>query len=301
MAFQIGDFRFFDTVCSAISTISFTAHAYVLLGVCGIDKGENKNERAGQFEFRVPAGLVGNRSVGHCLGGGFLYPGTIGSGRRPGAGRQCRRRCDDASTIYFNPAGMTQLPGLQMDSGINLLVPNASLTDTGSVDHSPFAANSLPGGGNGGNPGSATPVPDFYRQRPVADRLAGVGGSTCAHPRPSDLPRNTSRTPSHAMTRSTVSSKPSTSRLDHRGQAERLAVAGPRPRRAIRLCETALRGAGCARRRRPVDRDGRTPDADWAYLEQTGFNGGLLITPDPRPQDPALAIVMASATKSEAR
>jgi long-chain fatty acid transport protein len=69
---------------------------------------------------------------------------------------------DDASTIYFNPAGMTQLPGLQVDNGFVLLVPDASLRDTGSVDHSPLAASSPPGGGDGGNPGSATPIADFY-------------------------------------------------------------------------------------------------------------------------------------------
>src|SRR5580693_778216 len=57
---------------------------------------------------------------------------------------------DDASTIYFNPAGLTQLPGIQIDQGVDLIVPDASLTDLGTVDHSPVAPNSRPGGGNGG-------------------------------------------------------------------------------------------------------------------------------------------------------
>ena len=82
---------------------------------------------------------------------------------------------DDASTIYFNPAGMTQLPGLQIDSGIDLIVPNAGLTDLGTVDHSPFAANSFPGGGNGGNPGSASPIPDFYISAELPDAPVWVG------------------------------------------------------------------------------------------------------------------------------
>src|SRR5271154_5158558 len=62
---------------------------------------------------------------------------------------------DDASTIYFNPAGMTQLPGVQLDNGIDLIVPSASLTDLGTTDHSPVSPSSRPGGGNGGNPGSS--------------------------------------------------------------------------------------------------------------------------------------------------
>src|ERR1700749_974843 len=49
---------------------------------------------------------------------------------------------DDASTIYYNPAGMTQLPGVQADQGIDLIVPDAGLTDLGTVDHTPVAANS---------------------------------------------------------------------------------------------------------------------------------------------------------------
>src|SRR5271156_2180494 len=51
---------------------------------------------------------------------------------------------DDASTIYFNPAGMTELEGIQTDSGIDLIVPSASLTNHGSYDHSLGASLSDP-------------------------------------------------------------------------------------------------------------------------------------------------------------
>jgi len=82
---------------------------------------------------------------------------------------------DDASTIYFNPAGMTQLPGVQVDQGISLIVPDASLTDQGSTVHSPFAGTTKPGGGNGGNPGSASPLGNFYASAQIPDAPVWVG------------------------------------------------------------------------------------------------------------------------------
>src|SRR5437899_525175 len=82
---------------------------------------------------------------------------------------------DDASTIYYNPAGMTQLPGIQVDQGITVIVPDAGLTDRGTVDHSPVAANSRPGGGNGGNAGSATPLGNFYVSAQIPDQPIWVG------------------------------------------------------------------------------------------------------------------------------
>ena len=82
---------------------------------------------------------------------------------------------DDASTIYYNPAGMTQLPGIQVDQGITVIVPDAGLTDRGTVDHSPVAPNSFPGGSNGGNPGSATPLGNFYVSAQIPDQPVWVG------------------------------------------------------------------------------------------------------------------------------
>ncbi len=90
---------------------------------------------------------------------------------------------DDASTIYFNPAGMTELEGVQVTSGIDLIVPTASLTDTGSDYRSTgaFLVNPPSGGfvsangGSGGNPGSATPIPDFYISAQIPDSPITVG------------------------------------------------------------------------------------------------------------------------------
>lgn len=82
---------------------------------------------------------------------------------------------DDASTVFFNPAGMTKLEGMAFNAGVNLLLPNADLTDTGST--LPFGGAPA-GGDDGGNPYSASPVPNLYFVTPVNDQFwAGIGVS----------------------------------------------------------------------------------------------------------------------------
>jgi long-chain fatty acid transport protein len=82
---------------------------------------------------------------------------------------------DDASTAYFNPAGMTELPGVQFDSGIDLIVPSASLSDLGSADHTPYVPAAPLGGNSGGNPGSATPIPNMYMTAEIPNSPVTVG------------------------------------------------------------------------------------------------------------------------------
>jgi len=86
---------------------------------------------------------------------------------------------DDASTLYFNPAGMTELPGIQTSSAIDLIIPSASVTDKGSTEHS-LSGITAPGGSNGGDPGSPSPVANFYltAQIPDTDLTVGIGMST---------------------------------------------------------------------------------------------------------------------------
>jgi len=85
---------------------------------------------------------------------------------------------DDASTVYFNPAGMTKLSGPQMNAGVHLLIPSADLTNTGST----FDFNGpAPGGigpivGNdGGNPYSPTPVPNLFVAYPIVQDQVWAG------------------------------------------------------------------------------------------------------------------------------
>ena len=46
---------------------------------------------------------------------------------------------EDASTIFFNPAGMTRLQGPEATAGVHLLVPRADLENRGSTSTDPDA------------------------------------------------------------------------------------------------------------------------------------------------------------------
>ena len=55
---------------------------------------------------------------------------------------------EDASTIYFNPAGMTRLSGQQVIVAGHVISPNADFTDNGSssIDYGTGAPATLTGG-----------------------------------------------------------------------------------------------------------------------------------------------------------
>ncbi len=80
---------------------------------------------------------------------------------------------DDASVVYFNPAGMTKLDRAQVNGGVHMLVPSAKLSNNGST------FNAAPsGGGSGGNPYNPTPVPNGFAVMPLnSDQSlwAGIG------------------------------------------------------------------------------------------------------------------------------
>ncbi len=79
---------------------------------------------------------------------------------------------NDPSTIFFNPAGMTKLNGTQMQAGVNLLIPEAKVRDTGST--APAAAATV--GGPSGNPYDPSPVPNGFISHQLGDRWwAGIG------------------------------------------------------------------------------------------------------------------------------
>ena len=80
---------------------------------------------------------------------------------------------NDPSTIYFNPAGMTKLPGTQVQAAAHLLIPTSDLTDTGST--APAGAPAL-GTNDGGNPYSPSPVPNGFASHQLNDQIwLGVG------------------------------------------------------------------------------------------------------------------------------
>ena len=78
---------------------------------------------------------------------------------------------DNASTIFFNPAGMTNMPGIQLSAGVTGVGPSFQFQNSGS--------NGLLGtGGNGGDAGSWAAVPNAYLSWQVApDWFVGLGVS----------------------------------------------------------------------------------------------------------------------------
>ncbi len=79
---------------------------------------------------------------------------------------------EDAATIFFNPAGLSRLSGSQAVAGMHLLLPTARFSNEGS---SHLAGQPL-GGGDGGDPGSAILIPNFYYGHKLNDRFsAGLG------------------------------------------------------------------------------------------------------------------------------
>jgi long-chain fatty acid transport protein len=79
---------------------------------------------------------------------------------------------DDASTIFFNPAGMSDLDRAQLNAGVHLIVPHSDLDNTGST----FLGAPV-GGSDNGNPYDPSPVPNFFIAAPFADGRfwAGIG------------------------------------------------------------------------------------------------------------------------------
>lgn len=79
----------------------------------------------------------------------------------------------DASTIFYNPAGMSRLTGTNFSGGLTLVVPDSEYTDKGSKT----VIGSATGGGNGGNFAPDYVVaPSFYATHQLNDKwTVGLG------------------------------------------------------------------------------------------------------------------------------
>lgn len=96
---------------------------------------------------------------------GVINIGTAASGGAAGL--------DDLSTIYFNPAGLMRLPGNGGVSGSGYIIfPSIQFTNQGSA-----IAPGLPlSGGDGGDAGVTTFIPNLYGAFQVNDRMKlGIG------------------------------------------------------------------------------------------------------------------------------
>lgn len=84
---------------------------------------------------------------------------------------------EDASTIFFNPAGMSRLSGKQIVVAGHAITPSAKFSNQGSVTASPPAGAPVAlNGGDGGDAGSLAFVPNFYYLMDVNSQIKfGLG------------------------------------------------------------------------------------------------------------------------------
>jgi len=72
---------------------------------------------------------------------------------------------DNASTVFFNPAGLTQLTGFQFSAGVAGVGPSYEFRDNGST-------GAFKGAGNGGDAGGWHAVPNLYVSGKLTDKLS---------------------------------------------------------------------------------------------------------------------------------
>lgn len=78
---------------------------------------------------------------------------------------------EDASTIYFNPAGMTYIEGTQLVGALHLIKPSAEFNNNGSLP-----GGGRPLGGSGGDAGDLAFVPNIYFKTDLNDNIKlGIG------------------------------------------------------------------------------------------------------------------------------
>ena len=83
---------------------------------------------------------------------------------------------ENASTIYFNPAGMSYLDGVSVSAGLSAVRPSFKFRNDGSTPPLAAPAGDLAGAGNGGDAGSWGLIPNAYLAWQLDDRWhVGIG------------------------------------------------------------------------------------------------------------------------------
>lgn len=115
--------------------------------------------------------LLNNLALTKAAGFGLIeQSATMGNAFAGGAAA-----AEDASTIYFNPAGMTYLPDNQLVMGIEAARPSANFDNNGS-HRSALTGDFATSGGDGGDGGSWAFIPNIYFAKEVTpDIWLGIG------------------------------------------------------------------------------------------------------------------------------
>ena len=115
--------------------------------------------------------LVSAHSVTHAAG--FALSEQSGSGLG-NAFAGAAAVAEDASTIYFNPAGMTYLEGRQIVGAVHLIKTSGDFDNDQSRPVAAYAS-----GGEGGNLGGLAAIPNLYYKQDINDQVkVGIGIGT---------------------------------------------------------------------------------------------------------------------------
>lgn len=130
-----------------------------------------RNGQGGCLQILCLAACIVFVFAGSASGAGFalIEQGVKGLGNAYAGGAAS---ADDATTIFFNPAGMTRLDGNQVVAGVHLIMPYANFENEGSTHVSGAPLR----GDDDGNGVNSKLVPNFYYSRKVSDRFSvGIG------------------------------------------------------------------------------------------------------------------------------
>ncbi|GAB6182564.1 hypothetical protein JCM13991_03050 [Thermodesulfovibrio hydrogeniphilus] len=130
-------------------------------------------------KFRLAVVLIGvffvlmQTSNAHAAGFALIEQSVSGLGNAYAGGAASAQ---DATTIFYNPAGLTQLKKPELIIGGHVIIPHAKFHNENST-HVLQPITGIPLIGNdGGNAGVTVFVPNFYFSYPVNDRLSvGIG------------------------------------------------------------------------------------------------------------------------------
>ena len=118
----------------------------------------------------IIAAALGLMTTGaHASGYRFGSQSVAAQGTADASGAEA----NDASTIFYNPAGMSRLEGTQISAGATVVVPHSSYTDTGSTR---FTGSRTGGTQASGYAPDAVAAPSLYATKKLNDQwTVGLG------------------------------------------------------------------------------------------------------------------------------
>ena len=121
----------------------------------------------------ITVALISTGYVSHSNAAGFALIEKSASGMGS-AFAGAAAVAEDASTVWFNPAGMTRLSGSQMVVAGHFVSPTADYTDTGSTKNPALGGGALTGTNDDG--GASALVPNFYYVTEIGNgTMFGIG------------------------------------------------------------------------------------------------------------------------------